>query len=335
VRFVPTPAELFHPKVYLFEKADGWECIIGSPNFTRGGLSTNTELAVLLTNKDNDSVGAFHRVRSAIDSYWENAQSFTDSQREAYRAIWRRRQATLRSLAGRFGNPDTGEVDDGGQPVHAVSVLALTWPDYFAQVSAEQHPAPNDDCFQRRLHVIRSVRQLFAQHAHFNEIDQGGRRRIAGLTVEGDRIFLWFGNMAPNWSFNNPINDNNADISLALDEIPAQGEVLRHQYLRFMQRFLPAFQRSGIATATRLLAMKRPDRFICVNNQNGDGLCGAFGINWPDVRNTATPEVYWDSIIERIRTSTWWNSAEPPDPGDEQDAWRARVAFLDSLYYQG
>src|SRR5207302_1326759 len=54
VRFVLNPDGVFHPKVYLFEKAGGeWECLIGSPNFTVGGVANNDEMAVLVTNRDH------------------------------------------------------------------------------------------------------------------------------------------------------------------------------------------------------------------------------------------------------------------------------------------
>ena len=39
VQFIMNTNGVFHPKVYLFVKARGeWECLIGSPNFTRGGF---------------------------------------------------------------------------------------------------------------------------------------------------------------------------------------------------------------------------------------------------------------------------------------------------------
>ena len=43
LRIVAPPA-LFHPKLFLFEKQDRTIAWIGSANFTRGGMETNTEL---------------------------------------------------------------------------------------------------------------------------------------------------------------------------------------------------------------------------------------------------------------------------------------------------
>jgi HKD family nuclease len=48
VRFVLATDGVFHPKCYLFELSDDrWECIIGSPNFTRAAAQRNDEMAVL------------------------------------------------------------------------------------------------------------------------------------------------------------------------------------------------------------------------------------------------------------------------------------------------
>ena len=53
VRFVLNPDGVFHPKVYLFEQSSGeWECVVGSPNFTKSGFGPNDEMAVLVTDED-------------------------------------------------------------------------------------------------------------------------------------------------------------------------------------------------------------------------------------------------------------------------------------------
>ena len=181
---------------------------------------------------------------------------------------------------------------------------------------------------QERLQVLREVRQLFAQKAHFRDLDYAARRKIAGLVKNAKPDFLLFGSMQWVGLFKQAVKDNNEGISLALDEIPLDGDISRDQYQRFTDRFLKAFKRSGMALASRLLAMKRPDTFVCVNNQNREGLFQAFHLS-----PSRDAEAYWD-LIERVRACTWWK-APPPATGDEQEVWSARAAFLDALFYTG
>ena len=111
-------------------------------------------------------------------------------------------------------------------------------------------------------------------------------------------------------------------------EIPLDGDISRDHYQHFTDRFLKAFKRSGMALASRLLAMKRPDTFVCVNNLNRQGLFSAFRLS-----PSTDAEAYWE-LIERVRASTWWN-VPPPAAGDEREVWSARAAFLDALFYTG
>ncbi len=74
----------FHPKLYIFRNEDRVSALIGSANFTRGGLRTNVETAVLLSgNADEpplqEAVGTFRR-------YWTSPLSvpLTTSLRQAY-----------------------------------------------------------------------------------------------------------------------------------------------------------------------------------------------------------------------------------------------------------
>jgi hypothetical protein len=217
--------------------------------------------------------------------------------------------------------------DDAKRSGHPVELASLSWPEFFAQVRSEQRP-PGHPLMQERLQVIHGIRELFAQNMHFHDVDYAGRRKIAGLFKSVNPNFLLFGSMQWVGFFKQAVKNNNVDISLALDEIPFDSDISRDHYQRFTDRFLKAFKRSGMALASRLLAMKRPDTFVCVNNENREGLVLAFRVSpsWD-------PEGYWD-LIERVRACTWWK-APPPPAGEEREVWKARAAFLDALFYTG
>ena len=86
--------------------------------------------------------------------------------------------------------------------------------------------------------------------------------------------------------------------------------------------------RGGLATATRLLAMKRADEFVCFDKMNQTRLCADFGNKASGMDHRR----YWDEVVERIRDSPWWNSPEPAG-GLELSAWRGRAAMLDAIFY--
>lgn len=330
VRFVLNPDGVYHPKVYLFENAGGdWECLIGSPNFTAGGVGINDELAVSVSSGDLDAGAALKGVKAAINGYWEKAKRLSNDEFQAYREAWQRKQAALRSVQGRFGNPE--RESDRGRTTLDVPILRMTWADYYELVRAEKDHAPHDHSMEGRLKVIRAVADLFARHRRFRDIDLTGRQKIAGLVVDGDVNFLWFGSMRGAGYFKQAINNNDAELSEALEAIPSTGAVGRADYLRYSERFQAAFPNggAGVATATRLLAMKRPDTFVCLDARNKEALCDAFGIS-----RSVGYEGYWDSIIERVMDSTWW-CAPTPRTGVEREVWEARAAFLDSLFYDG
>ena len=131
----------------------------------------------------------------------------------------------------------------------------------------------------------------------------------------------------------NLVNQSPSGLSSALDHIPMSGDVSEAQYEQFATRFREAFDdnphKGGVATASRLLAMKHPDWFVAVNNANRNTLCAALGI----APTTLTLDNYWPSIVLPITLSTWWNH---PRPASRMDAriWDHRAALLDSLFYK-
>jgi HKD family nuclease len=106
VRFVRSPGGIFHPKVYLFESPGGaWACLLGSPNFTAAGMSTNDEMAVLMTNADHGAQTAHDALVASFESYWRKADSVGRAELEAYRTAWKPKQPALQSLRESFGGP--------------------------------------------------------------------------------------------------------------------------------------------------------------------------------------------------------------------------------------
>jgi hypothetical protein len=120
-------------------------------------------------------------------------------------------------------------------------------------------------------------------------------------------------------------------ISNALDCIPLNGEVSYQNYKDYIDNFRKAFDgdcEKCIGTATRLLAMKRPDVFICLDSKNQKDLCEDFGIN-----KLKSYEEYWNEIIVRIQYSDWWKSEKPKNKTGLK-AWNGRVAMLDVICYE-
>lgn len=132
--------------------------------------------------------------------------------------------------------------------------------------------------------------------------------------------------------FKNRVISQPEQLSKALDQIPLEGTVTKSQYLAYVQAYCSAFPdgRDGIATATRLLTMKRPDQFLCFDSANRRQLAWDIGIVRADQLDY---ERYWDEVVERIMDAPWWNSA-PPVSGPELKAWKARAALLDALFYE-
>lgn len=329
VRFITKTDGVFHPKVYFFELANGtWECIVGSPNFTKGGFVGNEELAVLFTSEDEGASDALQSLNTSFLRFWELGSTLTTQELEAYKVAWKRKQAVLGNLKGKFGNPKKHDGDDRGKPPLAVPILTMGWTEFFEKVKTERLTKYGHS-MTARLTVIEALNGMLANRP-LSDINRLGRRQVAGFEVTGGVDYGFFGSMKGVGYFQHAVNENDEHLSLALDLIPSNGVITREMYLDYIAEYRKAFPngRDGVPTASRLLAMKRPDLFVCLSSHNRNGLCGAFGIT-----SSVDYEKYWDSIVERIREAAWWTSPQPTDE-IEQGVWAARAAFLDSHYYK-
>lgn len=318
VKFVLQPKGVFHPKVYLFWSNHQWEAIIGSANFTAGAVRENTELCTLLSHEDGNH---FQDLQALIEGYSERAKSITSTEAANYRRIWKAKQPELRKLVDHYGDkPSTKSAIES-------EVMGMDWPTFLARLKED-----NSHDFNDRLDLLDKIQKVFASVPHFKDVDAQTRRAIAGLPNKVMEHAGWFGSMKGAGVFKNVVIESPDFLSTALDQIPSAGTVTKEQYQRFIAEYLKAFPngRDGIGTATRLLSMRRPDQFLCVDSANRRKLAKDVGM----ANSTQLDyDRYWEEVVERIMNAPWWKSA-PPRSGKELKAWKARAAMLDAIFYE-
>ncbi|MDR0214551.1 MAG: phospholipase D family protein [Comamonas sp.] len=318
VSFVLQPEGVFHPKVFAFWTAKSWEILIGSANLTVGALKANTELSILISHKDG-TPDLLDEVLAAIDGYEGRTISQIDA--DNYRRIWKLKAPIKDKLKGSYGgNPAT-------KPEVESPVMTMDWPAFYAALQKDKAHG-----FTDRLSMLDQVANEFAKAQSFNDIPFQERLGIAGLRSKAIKNSEWFGSMVGAGKFYKLINSSEPAFSVALDAIPPTGAVTRHQYDTFIREYLKAFPngRDGLGTATRLLSMKRPDTFLCVDSANLKKLAQDVGMKRPDKLDY---ERYWTEVVERLQQAPWWQSPEPKQQSEVR-AWRARTAMLDAIFYE-
>lgn len=322
VRFLLQPTGVFHPKIYLFWSEDplNWEALVGSANLTAGALNINSEVVLLVSSSDEGSKPLFKKMKLLIEKYWAAAEQINRDRASRYRLTWERQQDPLRRLSGQYGKTDPPK-----SPLDS-SVMSMSWNEFYQEVRRDVN-----HMYKGRCEFLQFVRSQFTRHRSFASMDDDVRRTIAGLRNELNDKWGWFGSMTGNGYFYQAVNQNNTHLAMALDIIPMQGPVIRSNYYNYISELKNAFpvNRLGIAVASRLLSMKRPDYFLCVNSQNRRELCKDIGIRQTDM----SYERYWEELVQRILDSPWWNSPRPRTK-QQRSVWEGRAAMLDAIFYR-
>jgi len=319
--FVLQPSGTFHPKLYYFESGAGrWDCIVGSANFTRAAFSYNVEVAVHISNRDSRAESTRAQIIAALDEMRTAGKYLSARELARYRQHHARQQKRLQPLSGLYGSPaKKGRL--AKSPLD-VALFQQSWDEYAESI---RHDAVHS--IDGRLAVLEEAGRRFATLGSLAKMTELERQEIAGHTENETLRWLWFGSMKGHGYFKSAIKQNNLGLSSALDLVPLTGSVTRADFEAFAEKLQASFDRAGVGTATRLLAFKRPDYFVCLDSKNRKALCKEFG-----VPANVSLSNYWPRIMDRILDSNWWNAPEPSN-ADEKRLWRCRAAMLDVLFY--
>src|SRR5690606_32758153 len=115
--------------------------------------------------------------------------------------------------------------------------------------------------------------RAFETSPSFADMSRTDRQIVAGF---GPSTYGYFGRMPGAGRFKNLVNEAPEEISRHLDSVPHKGNVETAVIEKYLDRML-ALKGISLATATRLLVAKRPDRFLPVNGANSLRIRQVFG----------------------------------------------------------
>lgn len=311
VSYIMETHGVFHDKVYLFSNsAKDWCAIIGSSNFTKGGFENNSESNVIISDSEDKDGAVYKALHNRINLAWKNSTCFSAKMLKDYEDCFRHQKGKIDSL-GSIVKTNKRDFDSS-------ELTLMPWDEYCALLRKTER-------VHICLDVLTEIQSLFKEYSSYGEMDINDRKNIAGFVGRND-IFAFFGTTKRNHRFGRLIESNDKGLVKAVNLIPSVGEISFDIYKKYIRFFMDQWD-DPIATATRLLAMKRPDSFLCVNSKNKHLL--AKYLNIPP--SNLTLENYWDLVIVPIRQSSWFNIKNPIQG---KDFWKFRVALLDALIYE-
>lgn len=316
VRFIISSDGIFHPKTYLFYNSEkDWSVIIGSSNFTQHGLSKNIESNILITSKEDGEATFFNEINSFIEKNWDLASRFSTSDLDIYKEHFYKLRNKIKILKTITFNPK--------RRLTSSPILYWEWDDYANKVKSDEY-------LKSRIEVLNYAQKLFEKYKDFGLMEYENRRKLAGFQEykEGELDWKLFGSMKGAGYYKMAVKNMSKAIS-AINNIPLFGNIDKASFKQYIKAYKQEFHQNTLACATRLLAMKRPDVFICVDNKNKKQLCLSLGIT----QNSLTLDSYWELVIEPIMNSAWYNISENDIISSDKDIYKYRVALLDSAFY--
>jgi hypothetical protein len=310
---------LFHPKMIVGCRGNDAKAVLGSSNFTNGGLCDNIELNVQLIGKRDDDEIA--QLLSMISSWSKHGSlAITRKRLDDYR----KRSAELARLRRR-----PGRVLQGG-----AGIFEWSWAEYFNEISHRHEPGKlcifedtaespvgsyiGESKYCQKLLAEKSLRLWPAKERAYVAGYGGGAGYFCRTVGARDFKQMVASDADPSLR----------QLSHRLDQIPHGDKNGTINLARAEAVSSQALQISGVGLGcwTRLLVAKRPDVFLPINKGNKAMMRKELG----PVPTTVSD---YFRLLRRLHESPWFR-AESPGSGKQRDVWDRRVALLDAVLYK-
>lgn len=340
----------FHPKIYLFynDKKE-YTAIIGSANLTNGGINNNDECAILFTEKNNSKM--YSKLIKQLKTYFKKAKPITNVLLDEYSILIDNIDTKNKEIK------NISSVNKINKIIDETPYINLIW-DNVSNLILEYD-------FELRKEMLNNIQEIFSNmhknKQNFEDLDIDSRRKIIGNAKKYDNIYKAFGGIGnAGLAQGIMINENNDypnvlhDIGKALHSIP----VLTHKSFKkfpeyevriFLERVL-RIDGCGISTATRLLTVKRPDLFVCINSErkkekfkgNKATIEEIFRITFPNKgKNNVNVDKIIDNYIKLLKmiyNTDYYNHIITEEEKSKNKNLEVismyRAAFLDSYFQE-
>jgi hypothetical protein len=301
-----TSGRKLHSKLFLFRAASATTVWVGSANLTESAFSVNREL-VCETVDDGSAVGIF-------DAYWKEFNTPD--------ADWLRKYA---ALCGQLPTSPSIGLPNLGAPQHRPPG-SEDWKTYVARLRAR-----NWERLDWIAGQLPEVTQIGL--SNWQQLSKTDAEKLLGIAKTYGALGRLQGAGVVKNIFYEPSWKNlltREKIEAALNVIPPNPSAPAFEpMIKRAFDLITSLDRVNVATVSRLLAVRHPDRFVSVNKASTAGLSLLSGISQTDLHSSAG----YVALIRWVMNQPWWSA---PDPQDETSIyWRQRAALLDILAYSG
>jgi hypothetical protein len=314
---------LFHPKFYLFQVGVEYVVIIGSPNLTAGGFMVNSEASLRLSL---DRVSA----KPLLEHFAELRQSatpVTSAWLKQYRRQYKPPQGGIGKRLVKTESQNSKQKKSNSSTVG--QLLTYRWRDYYKLL---------------RRNSLRSVRRdiLFdPKESYLKTLEIVGpiiRKRFDRIQGDDFRYLIGGREKQPNTGYFGSLTGAGYGVQALMKDQRLRRDITRllpqvqkaknqtTVLLAARKLFLSIVRVKGVkhATATRFLALSRPELFFSLNKESLNKLVRVFGIAPSRLKQ-------WDgyeAALRKLWQSKWYCSPRPSG-SRESKVWDARAALLD------
>lgn len=323
IRVFRDNADLFHPKVYLFEDGRRYALFAGSSNLTYGGFYTNIEVNVLVegvrpTGKENDVLG----LKKVLQEWRSPSRSFAPTSQ--WLNQYRKRHKKSVRQARRLGihTPSRFEEEIGT----ASWLRNADWPIYLQKViDGLKAQDGQGEAYHHVLDAAAKHLPLPWRKSYFADLEK--RRLIGGIGG-----YAALGHVASSGEFRRLLargTDKQRRVMVkAVNRIAKLNPPIHWKQL---QGNLGALEGLGFTMKVwgRILCLVRPDLYCTV---------AAISVRQNLSKTLRVPQKQFEratgytQLIKLIHESPWFNSQKPKGKS-EAAIWNRRAAFLDAIFY--
>lgn len=286
-----------------------YTAIIGSANLTNGGMFHNDECAVLFIEKDDVLLD---NVLETLEDYFGKAKIITEDIINEYSKEYKDIKKNNEIIQKRL-EPTKQKIDEA-------PYINLKWKEVIEIIRE------NKDLYDR-IKVLDEIQNIFKNLEKNNKSLNDLMSHIFNKVIGYSGIYVFFGGLRCYYK-----EPNKKILSNYLGKIKL-GLISQTNILDIVEEYLQIIEKEdniGIATATRLLAVKRPDLFLCVNNGNQDSIKKLFGFEISGKSEIAK----YIQLLKMIYNTDYFNHKLTKD--EKQDKTlvaisKYRVALLDSM----